>query len=266
MYPGLLDGLQPNCTFVDLWTTASDVFDCGLLVHYFSGRAPGGPPLGRWVPAIDGHKEPSNCAAWDATFYNYLDPTNAEPLQRSTPSLVYHPETNPGGVRCTIADYMKSIFGLRPPSQWTEPEKKIGRGFANLPWGNEGVQYGLVALRSGADHARRVRRPQPEDRRPHDRREASGRAHRGRREHGVDRVPQRRGDGRQVGRGHADHRPAGLQRERRDPHQRQLGEAARPPGPRPTATTTTRSPGRGTTASRSWASGRRWTSSSSRSC
>src|SRR3954452_19722878 len=44
---------------------------------------------------------------------------------------------------------MKSIFGLRPPSQWTAPEKKIGHGFANEPWGNEGVQYGLVALRSG---------------------------------------------------------------------------------------------------------------------
>ena len=149
MYPGLLDGLQPNCTFVDLWTTASDVFDCGLLVHYFSGQAPGGAPLtGRWAPAIDGHKEPSNCAAWDATFYGYVDPSNADHCNLD-PSLVYDPETNPGGVRCTIADYMKSIFGLRPRSQWTEPEKKIGRGFANVPWGNEGVQYGLRALRSG---------------------------------------------------------------------------------------------------------------------
>ena len=148
MYPGLLDGLQPNCTFVDLWTTAADVFDCGLFVRYFSGRAPGGPPLARWMPAIDGHKEPSNCAAWDATFFSYSDPSNAGHCALP-PEQVYHPETNPGGVRCTIADYMKSIFGLRPKSQWTEPERKIGRGFANLPWGNEGVQYGLVALRSG---------------------------------------------------------------------------------------------------------------------
>lgn len=149
MYPGLLDGLQPNCTFVDLWTTASDVFDCGLFVRYFSGRAPGGPPLsGRWAPAIDGHKEPSNCAAWDATFYSYSDPTNADHCKLPK-EQVYHPETNPGGTRCTIADYMVSIFGRRPSSQWTAPEKKIGRGFANLPWGNEGVQYGLVALRSG---------------------------------------------------------------------------------------------------------------------
>ena len=148
MYPGLLDGLQPNCTFVDLWTTAADVFDCGLFVHYFSGQAPGGAPLAHWAPAIDGHKEPSNCAAWDATFYGYTDPTNADHCNLPA-DQVYNPDTNPGGVRCTIADYMKSIFGLRPASQWTAPEKKIGHGFANVPWGNEGVQYGLVALRSG---------------------------------------------------------------------------------------------------------------------
>ncbi len=148
MYPGLIDGLQPNCTYVDLWTTASDVFDCGLLVHYFSGQGPGGAPLAPWVPAIDGHKEPSNCAAWDATFFNYSDPTLADHCKLDA-SLAYEPTRNPGGVRCTIADYMSSIFGFRPQSQWTEQEKRIGHGFANLPWGNKGVQYGLVALRSG---------------------------------------------------------------------------------------------------------------------
>jgi hypothetical protein len=148
MYPGLLDGLMPACTFADLWTTMYDVVDCGLFVHYYSGVAPGGPPLGRWVNGVDGHKDPSNCGAWDATFYNYLDPTNAGHCALDA-SLVYNPDTNPGGVRCSMQDYMKSIFGLRPPSQWTPQEKKIGHGFANLPWGNEGVQYGLKSLQSG---------------------------------------------------------------------------------------------------------------------
>src|SRR5688500_10329609 len=148
MYPGLIDGLQPSCTFPDLWTTLSDVVDCGLLTRYFDGSAPGGPPMARWMPAIDGHKEPSNCAAWYGTFYNYLDPTLADHCKLPA-EQVYHPETNPGGVRCTIADYMKSIFGPRPRSQWTAPEKRIGRGFANRPWGNEGVEYGLRALKTG---------------------------------------------------------------------------------------------------------------------
>ena len=149
MYPGLIDGLQPACTFTDLWTTIFDVVDCGLLARYFSGQAPGGPAAARWSPAIDGHKEPSNCAAWYGTFYNYLDPTNAGHCALPA-EQVYHPDTNPGGVRCSMQDYMKSIFGPRPRSVWTEQEKKIGRGFANLPWGNEGVQYGLQAVRSGA--------------------------------------------------------------------------------------------------------------------
>jgi uncharacterized tannase-like protein DUF6351 len=148
MYPGLLDGLMPACSFTDLWTTMSDVVDCGLFVHYYSGTAPGGPPIGRWTPGVDGHKDPSNCAAWDATFYNYLDPTNAGHCALDA-ALVYNPDTNPGGVRCSMQDYMKSIFGLRPESQWTAQEKQIGHGFANLPWGNEGVQYGLKALQSG---------------------------------------------------------------------------------------------------------------------
>ena len=35
MYPGLLDGIQPNCSYTDLWTTVPDVVDCGLIMHYF---------------------------------------------------------------------------------------------------------------------------------------------------------------------------------------------------------------------------------------
>lgn len=148
MYPGLVDGLQPSCTFPDIWTTLADVYDCGLLSRYFAGLSPIGLPFGRWAPAIDGHKEPSNCAAWWATFYPSVDPTRASACALPA-EQVYHPQTNPAGTRCTIADYMVSIFGRRPESVWTAPERQIGRGFANRPWGNEGVQYGLRALTSG---------------------------------------------------------------------------------------------------------------------
>ena len=61
----------------------------------------------------------------------------------------YDPETNPGGVRCTIQDEAINIFGPRPESVWTAQEKKIGRGFAGVPTDNVGVQYGLEALREG---------------------------------------------------------------------------------------------------------------------
>jgi hypothetical protein len=60
---------------------------------------------------------------------------------RSCPSVpadqVYDPETNPGGVKCTLQDYMVNVFGQRPD------------GFANRPFDNVGIQYGLDGLRTG---------------------------------------------------------------------------------------------------------------------
>ena len=35
-YPGLLDGILPNCSYEDSWTTAMEVNDCHLLLNYFA--------------------------------------------------------------------------------------------------------------------------------------------------------------------------------------------------------------------------------------
>jgi hypothetical protein len=40
MYPGLLDGIQPNCSFSDMFSTAPDVLDCHLLINYFDNVSP----------------------------------------------------------------------------------------------------------------------------------------------------------------------------------------------------------------------------------
>ena len=143
MYPGLLNGIQPNCSFTDIWTTAPDVFDCGLLIHYFEAH-----PDEPWVPAIDGHKDPSDCAMWDALFFGAGDPTNAGNCKLPT-GTAYDPVLRPKAVRCDIQDYEEAIWGRRPAREWTAVEKKIGFGFANRPWGNTGVQYGLQALQQG---------------------------------------------------------------------------------------------------------------------
>jgi hypothetical protein len=50
---------------------------------------------------------------------------------------VYDPKTNPGGVKCTLQDYMVNVFG------------KKKNGFANRPFGNDGIQYGLQGLLNG---------------------------------------------------------------------------------------------------------------------
>lgn len=143
MYPGLLNGIQPNCSFTDIWTTAPDVFDCGLLINYFEAH-----PSEPWVPQIDGHRDPSDCAMWDALFFGAGDPTSAGNCHLPT-GTVYDPTTNPKAVRCDIQDYEMAIWGKRPRSEWTDVEKKVGFGFANRPWGNTGVQYGLQALQQG---------------------------------------------------------------------------------------------------------------------
>ena len=143
MYPGLLDGIQPNCSYTDLWTTAPDVVDCGLLVKYFAAN-----PAMPWVPSIDGHKEPSNCAAWYSLFYTVQDPGRQENCKLPD-EQVYDPATRPALTRCTIQDYQESIWGRRPESQWGPVEKQLGRGFANRAYGNEGIEYGRRALEAG---------------------------------------------------------------------------------------------------------------------
>src|SRR6266704_2898246 len=36
IYPGLLDGIQPSCTYPDAETTGIEVGDCALLVHAYN--------------------------------------------------------------------------------------------------------------------------------------------------------------------------------------------------------------------------------------
>ncbi len=136
-YPGLLDGLQPNCGYADLWSTLPEIFDCHLLVNYFTNVSPALWPNPAQRALVDGHRDPANCVNWNASFAPVNDPTRAANCNLS-PTLVYHPVTNPRGVRCTIQDYQVAIWGRRPAD-----------GFAQTPIGNLGVQYGLNAVNAG---------------------------------------------------------------------------------------------------------------------
>jgi hypothetical protein len=147
-YPGLLDGILPNCSYPDLWTTSTEVTDCGLLVRFFAAN-PG------WTPAqqaaVAGTKDTTVCQFWNATFVPVGIPSIATNCGFAAGDpRVYNPATNPGGVRCDIADYQQAIWGPRPRSEWTAPERAIGHGFGASPADNTGVLYGLGALRSGA--------------------------------------------------------------------------------------------------------------------
>ena len=164
-YPGLLDGIQPSCSYPDIWETMQEAEDCHLLDRHFD-RSP------LWAvtaqrAAVEGYAAETVCRSlWDNPTGNaqyaktWLDPDNGPGCLGGTlatgatgldpnPLWVYDAQTNPTGVRCTLQDYGVAIWGRRPAAAWGPVEQRIGRGFANRPFDNVGVQYGLQALESG---------------------------------------------------------------------------------------------------------------------
>jgi len=102
-----------------------------------------------WAPnqqnAVDGHRDISDCEAWDATFASVSDPRDGCGLPADQ---MYDPQNNPKGCRGTLQDFMIGALGKRPESEWTAPEKIAG-GFAKAAYDNTGIQYGLNALNGG---------------------------------------------------------------------------------------------------------------------
>ncbi|HEX7841363.1 MAG TPA: DUF6351 family protein [Kofleriaceae bacterium] len=168
IYPGLLDGIQPTCTYPDAESTGLEVSDCSLLVNFYNSPAWQTLTTGLTQDqinakkaAINGHIDQSGCHSWVNSFTNLGRPGNYIPIivldntvgntgpnpQVTTPinncqlpsSMVYDPVTNPSGVRCTGADHGVAIFGTA---------KDTNR--ARTDTDNVGVQYGLKAFLAGA--------------------------------------------------------------------------------------------------------------------
>ena len=150
-YPGIYQGLLPQCSFPDAWSTGQELAAYHLDRQYFEN--PTKWSLGVvWTPvqiaAVEGHPNHLNAVIFDTVYWNALaNPTND--CAGVPPSEVYAPSSNPGGVRCTLADYMINVFGPRPPSVWGPVERRIGHGFAGLPISDVGVQFGRQALMNG---------------------------------------------------------------------------------------------------------------------
>jgi hypothetical protein len=141
-YPGLLDGIQPSASYPDIWETLQEAEDCHLLNRYFQEVSPQLWAIVAQQDAVTGYASPVTCASlWAGPAplgyaKTWLDPDNA-PGCGLPDAQVYNAQTNPRGTRCTLQDYMRSVFGLRAAD-----------GYANYPYDNAGVQYGLVALNS----------------------------------------------------------------------------------------------------------------------
>ena len=111
-YPGLLQGIQPNCSYPDTWTVRMEVGDCDLFNNYFQNVSPGlwGDVAQR--AAVTGYQTASSCVAWEALFGAKADPARTCGLP---PGQHYHPQNNPDGVRCSTSDYEINLWGTRPP-------------------------------------------------------------------------------------------------------------------------------------------------------
>ena len=146
-YPGIYQGILPTCSFPDAWSSATQVFDYHMLNHYFADKAEWGSSIS-WSPneeaAVEGTPGTENSLVSDAGFFSAIEPALACP--GTSEATRYNPTTNPGGVRCSIADLAINVFGPRVESEWGPEEKELGRGFAGIAVSNIGVQYGLSAL------------------------------------------------------------------------------------------------------------------------
>lgn len=149
-YPGIYQGILPTCSFPDAWSTATQFLDYHLTLAYFLSPAKWAPDV-LWLPtqmaSVQDHLTIVNSQVSDSAQFHVAVPTSA--CAGISDAQRYHPDTNPGGTRCSVQDAAINLLGPRPPERWSTMEQQIGRGFAGFPLDNVGVQYGLKALQQG---------------------------------------------------------------------------------------------------------------------
>jgi hypothetical protein len=137
-YPGVYQGISPQCSFTDAWSSAQQYVDYVMLLRYFQDPSTWEPGTA-WDPEaisqVLGHPNIANPVTFTKAIPNSSDPSR--PCPGVPDDQVYDPQTNPKGVKCTLQDFMVNLFGKRPD------------GFANRGLGNVGIQYGLNGLRTG---------------------------------------------------------------------------------------------------------------------
>lgn len=145
-YPGILDGIMPACSFPDVLTTYTWFSDCKPFQQYFIETSPHLWPEPQ-KSAVLGHAASSTCTIGSVRSDSYASPTAGSNCAGF--EWTYEPENNPGGERCSVPDYMVSVYGRRAPEVWTEMEQRAGKGFANRPYDTIGIQWGQGALLGG---------------------------------------------------------------------------------------------------------------------
>ena len=140
-YPGLLDGIIPSLTFSDAVTYFIDTQECSLPLRNFLNDEERGisddvkTAIGAW-------------SMWSVCDRSLgTRPARISPYDCSAQIPMaerYDAVENPEGVRCSIYDGMRNIFG-----EMVFTDINHERAFARSPHDNVGVQYGLATLNEG---------------------------------------------------------------------------------------------------------------------
>ena len=140
-YPGILDGIMPTLLFPDATTYFIDTAECRL-------------PLRRYLNGAGLSEETKRVIGGWARWYTCESSLGPRPNRIGPddcpaaipPDLEYDAATNPEGIRCSIYDAMRSVYGTKLYDEISPtPQREFGRS----PHDNTGVQYGLLALNEG---------------------------------------------------------------------------------------------------------------------
>lgn len=136
-YPGLLDAIVPGIAFPDGQTLTHTPTDCDLLIRYLDGA-------GGWTDAqklaVSGFKVKGSCLDpkrnWGGQRMGGTNSIHPANCGKTFPAdLIWNPISRPQGVRCTVYEGMKNLYGASADRQ--------------QPLDNVGVQYGLSVLQAG---------------------------------------------------------------------------------------------------------------------
>jgi len=173
-HPGLLDGGVPQYAYPDMVTQTIHIGDCELLEHYFEKTDAANR---RWrtaenrIPVIGLNAESApinksgSAAQWGGlysiyTALGYSPPTTANP--GTSPPLTECRAAWTGLTPSAMNPTFQTIGGMNRVegydlsevefTHWADAGENYGYdddGWARVPWGNEGVQYGLRAVAEG---------------------------------------------------------------------------------------------------------------------